>query len=123
MSPNGLTCADAAARLVANGPNRLPSPPSPHVWRKLAGQFSHFFAAMLWLAGLLAGFLLVPPVARLLGQAVPPIAGLTVAALAAPLVLLFDAVHKRVRANRRTSGGLALTRSTSMSPPSVPLGR
>ena len=71
----------------------------------------------------LAGFLLVPPVARLLGQAVPPIAGLTVAALAAPLVLLFDAVHKRVRANRRTSGRLALTRSTSMSPPSVPLGR
>ena len=54
MSPNGLTCADAAARLVANGPNRLPSPPSPHVWLKLAGQFSHFFAAMLWLAGLLA---------------------------------------------------------------------
>lgn len=50
----GLTSKEAAARLVADGPNRLPAPPRPHVWQKLVGQFSHFFALMLWVAGALA---------------------------------------------------------------------
>ena len=50
----GLTSADAAARLAANGPNRLPPPPAPRVWRKLIGQFTHFFALMLWVAGVLS---------------------------------------------------------------------
>jgi calcium-translocating P-type ATPase len=53
-SPIGLTSIEAAARLAADGPNRLPAPPRPHVWRKLVGQFSHFFALMLWVAGTLA---------------------------------------------------------------------
>jgi calcium-translocating P-type ATPase len=50
----GLTSVESAARLAADGPNRLPAPPRPHVWRKLVGQFSHFFALMLWVAGALA---------------------------------------------------------------------
>jgi magnesium-transporting ATPase (P-type) len=50
----GLTSTDAAARLLADGPNRLPQPARPHTWRKLLGQFSHFFALMLWVAGALA---------------------------------------------------------------------
>jgi magnesium-transporting ATPase (P-type) len=45
----------------------------------------------------LAGFLLIPPVADLLDQAVPPLAGFVVAMLAAPAVLLADAVHKHLR--------------------------
>jgi len=45
----------------------------------------------------LAAFLLVGPVADMLGQAVPPAAGLAVALLAAPAVLIADAIHKSVR--------------------------
>ncbi len=59
---------------------------------------------LLWAVGVelvaLAGFLLIPPVARLLDQAFPPLAGLIAALLAAPLVLIADHLHKRVRAAR-----------------------
>jgi magnesium-transporting ATPase (P-type) len=48
----------------------------------------------------LAGFLLIPPVASVLDQAPPPAAGLAVALLAAPAVLGADALHKRARARR-----------------------
>ncbi len=54
MSTIGLTSTDAAARLAIDGLNQLPPPPRPHMWRKLFGQFSHFFALMLWVAGALA---------------------------------------------------------------------
>ena len=50
---------------------------------------------------MLAGFLLIPPVATLLDQAPPPAAGFAVAVLAAPAVLAADALHKRTRATRR----------------------
>ncbi len=50
----GLTSAEAAERLAADGPNRLPPPPAAHTWRKLVAQFTHFFALMLWVAGVLA---------------------------------------------------------------------
>ncbi len=50
----GLRSAEAARRLAADGPNRLPAPERPRPWRHLAGQLTHFFARMLWLAGLLA---------------------------------------------------------------------
>jgi magnesium-transporting ATPase (P-type) len=64
---------------------------------------------LLWAVGVellaLAGFLLVPPVARLLDQAVPPLAGLGAAALAAPAVLLADRLHKRSRAARHHRRG------------------
>jgi hypothetical protein len=49
----------------------------------------------------LAAFLLIPSLASLLDQAFPPLAGFAVAVLAAPAVLIADAVHKRVRARRR----------------------
>ncbi|GAA0235929.1 cation-transporting P-type ATPase [Actinomadura nitritigenes] len=50
----GLTSAEAAARLRADGPNLLPAkrPPSPLL--SLAGQLVHFFALLLWAAAALA---------------------------------------------------------------------
>jgi magnesium-transporting ATPase (P-type) len=48
----------------------------------------------------LAGFLTIPPVADLLEHAVPPAAALFVALLAAPAVMLADAVHKARRRRR-----------------------
>ena len=66
---------------------------------------------LLWAVGVemiaLAGFLLIPPVADLLGQAFPPLAGFAVAVLAAPLVLAVDHVHKHVRAKRHAASGIA----------------
>ena len=50
---------------------------------------------------LLVLLLTVPPLARLLDQAVPPAAGLVVVLLAAPSVLLADQIHKVVRHRRR----------------------
>ena len=50
----GLRAADARARLARDGPNVLPSPRPPPAWRKLAAQMTHFFALMLWVAGVLA---------------------------------------------------------------------
>ena len=45
----------------------------------------------------LAGFLFVPPVARLLNQGPPPGPGWLAALLAAPAVLAADAIHKRIQ--------------------------
>lgn len=52
--PVGLTSAEAAHRLQQDGPNVIPRPrpPSP-VWLLLA-QMTHFFAALLWAAAVLA---------------------------------------------------------------------
>ena len=56
----------------------------------------------------LAGFLAVPAVADLLGQAIPPPAAILVALGAVPAVLIADALHKASRARRRDAGpGLA----------------
>ncbi|MEO8267943.1 MAG: hypothetical protein ABI706_20755 [Ilumatobacteraceae bacterium] len=49
----------------------------------------------------LVGFLVIPPVARLLDHAMPPVAGLVVAAMAEPFVLAVDAAHKRARRRLR----------------------
>ena len=49
--------------------------------------------------GFLGAFLLIHPVASILDHAAPPLAGLGVAVLAAPAVLLADALHKRARAS------------------------
>jgi len=74
---------------------------------------------LLWAVGVemivLAGFLLVPPVARLLDHAFPPLEGLAVAALAAPSVLLVDAVHKHARARRHLGRTLAQRAGASAS--------
>ncbi len=54
---------------------------------------------------LLVGFLVIPPLASLLDQAVPPVSALVVAMLAAPAVIAADALHKRYRRRRRTAHG------------------
>ncbi|MCZ2860605.1 cation-translocating P-type ATPase [Blastococcus sp. VKM Ac-2987] len=53
----------------------------------------------------LVAMLAVPPIADLLGQRVPPPAGLAVAAAAIPVVLLADAAAKRLAARRRRPSG------------------
>jgi magnesium-transporting ATPase (P-type) len=50
----GLTSAEAASRLGEVGPNSLPEPAGTPIWRLLLAQLTHFFAAMLWVAGILA---------------------------------------------------------------------
>lgn len=50
----GLTTAEAVDRRAEHGPNRLPAPGRPSALRRLAGELTHFFALMLWAAGLLA---------------------------------------------------------------------
>lgn len=47
----GLTAADAAERLAADGPNRLTGPAPAPAWKQFAGQLTHFFALLLWAAG------------------------------------------------------------------------
>ncbi len=50
----GLTTAQAVARLHQDGPNVLPRARHRGRFRQLFGQLTHFFAVMLWVAGLLA---------------------------------------------------------------------
>jgi magnesium-transporting ATPase (P-type) len=50
----GLSSAVAAARRDADGPNRLPEPRRPSALRRLSRELTHFFAVMLWVAGVLA---------------------------------------------------------------------
>jgi len=50
----GLSAAEAADRLAAEGPNTLPAATVPSPWRRLGAQLVHFFALMLWAAGALA---------------------------------------------------------------------
>ncbi len=51
---SGLTSSEAARRLQDVGPNALPAPARTPVWRQLLAELTHFFAAMLWVAGVLA---------------------------------------------------------------------
>ena len=50
----GLSGAEAARRRAEQGPNQLPEPRRPSVVRRFAGELTHFFALMLWVAGVLA---------------------------------------------------------------------
>src|SRR5512141_1869871 len=50
----GLTTAEATDRRAEHGPNRLPALRRPSAARRLLGELTHFFAVMLWVAGLLA---------------------------------------------------------------------
>lgn len=52
----GLTTADAQARQARSGPNALPTPRRPSAIWRLFTQLTHFFAVMLWVAGVLALF-------------------------------------------------------------------
>jgi magnesium-transporting ATPase (P-type) len=54
----------------------------------------------------LCAFLLIHPIASILDHAAPPLAGLGVAVLTAPAVLLADTLHKRARARKRTASSL-----------------
>jgi magnesium-transporting ATPase (P-type) len=53
-TPAGLSCADAAARHTEFGPNRIERLAKVPMGRRFAAQFTHFFAALLWVAALLA---------------------------------------------------------------------
>ncbi|MFN8523866.1 MAG: cation-transporting P-type ATPase [Chloroflexota bacterium] len=50
----GLSDEEARARLERDGPNTLPTTPPPPAWRLFLFQVTHFFAILLWIAGLLA---------------------------------------------------------------------
>jgi magnesium-transporting ATPase (P-type) len=50
----GLSSSEAQARLRRDGPNALPAPQRPSAARRFVQQLVHFFAVMLWVAGLLA---------------------------------------------------------------------
>lgn len=52
--PTGLSADAASARLRRYGPNVVPEAPRVAPWRRFVAQLVHFFAVMLWLAGLLA---------------------------------------------------------------------
>lgn len=70
---------------------------SASVWPGQLGWFTnrYLIAAVFCEAAMLAGFLYVRPVARLLGQAPPNEAGYLMALLAIPMLLLADALQKR----------------------------
>ncbi len=53
-SPDGLSAAEAARRLGEFGANRVEALPRTPLWRRLAAEFFHFFALILWLAAALA---------------------------------------------------------------------
>lgn len=50
----GLSSAEAARRLAADGPNALPAPRRVPAWRHLAAEMVHFFALLFCVAGALA---------------------------------------------------------------------
>jgi magnesium-transporting ATPase (P-type) len=60
---------------------------------------------------MLVGFLFIGPVARLLGQAPPTLAGLAVGIAAMPALLLADAAHKAARRRRRGRRAAPLAQS------------
>ena len=53
-SSTGLTVAEADCRRATFGPNSIENRASQSVFRNFAGQFTHFFALVLWLAAALA---------------------------------------------------------------------
>jgi magnesium-transporting ATPase (P-type) len=50
----GLTQDEAARRLLADGPNLLPTPPRTPAWRRYGGHLVDLFSLMLWGASFLA---------------------------------------------------------------------
>jgi len=62
-SRDGLTVSEAAARLQRFGLNRPPRPPQSRWYVELARQFFHLFAALLWIAALLAWWVRMPELA------------------------------------------------------------
>ncbi|MFA5882284.1 MAG: cation-transporting P-type ATPase [Acidimicrobiia bacterium] len=64
------------------------------VWRQRLGTNRLLLFAVATSLAALAGFLFIPPLADLLDQAVPSLAGFGVALLAVPAVLAVDGLHK-----------------------------
>lgn len=56
----GLSAEDVERSRIIHGPNSLPSSPTIPHWQRLLSQFVHFFAIMLWVAGVLAIFAGMP---------------------------------------------------------------
>jgi magnesium-transporting ATPase (P-type) len=54
LQRRGLTRAEAARLLSADGPNELPTPRRMPAWRRLVAEMFHFFALLFWVAGGLA---------------------------------------------------------------------
>ncbi len=54
VAAQGLTSMEAEQRRAEHGLNRLPPPRRPSAVRQLLGEVTHFFALMLWVAGILA---------------------------------------------------------------------
>ncbi|MCU0766920.1 MAG: cation-transporting P-type ATPase [Gammaproteobacteria bacterium] len=52
--PDGLSAAEAARRLAEFGANRVPRVSRPPALLRLLGEFTHFFALILWVAAALA---------------------------------------------------------------------
>ncbi len=66
----GLSSGAAQAALARDGPNRLPVVARAPWWRRLGAQFTHFFAAMLWVAAVLAFIARMPQLAVAIGAVV-----------------------------------------------------
>lgn len=56
-STSGLSAADAAQRLAANGPNTLTNAPDVPAWKLLVGQFKSLLIWILIVAGVVSGML------------------------------------------------------------------
>jgi Ca2+-transporting ATPase len=54
---SGLSSDEARRRLGLHGPNRLPEPPPPPLWRLIARQFASLLILVLLAAGILAGII------------------------------------------------------------------
>jgi calcium-translocating P-type ATPase len=79
-SPEGLTHAEAAARLRKLGPNRIDRVAAEPLWRRLMASFTHFFALLLWLAAALS----------VLAHLMHPGEGMAVLALAIVAVIIIN---------------------------------
>ena len=99
----GLAPAEAAERLRRDGPNELPAPKRTPAAARLARQFVHFFALMLWVA---AGLALV--------------AGLPALAIAIAAVIALNAVFAFAQ---ETRAGRAADRLKAMIPRRVTVRR
>lgn len=56
-TPGGLTGAEAARRLQAHGPNRLPAPPRPSLTRRVLGQFHNVLIYVLLVSAAVTAWL------------------------------------------------------------------